>query len=191
MFWGYIRLFRSLSVLQHLVVFLTTFAIPVSFELIQGWQNTGFCLSCVSLGKLALYFGWYQVAMLVITSATKQDRAKVEEKLDRVLSELTNSISQISEEHQRQITGMQDQARDLREWVRNIDRAMRNELGIDLPSPTVSLRASFRAGAPTFSANVTVSGLRGRRARLLRWVRRQARNLRRWARKTLVDWEQG
>ena len=191
MFWAYIRLFRSLSVLQHLVVFLTTFAIPVSFELVQGWQNTGFCPSCANWGKLALYFGWYQVAMLVIASASKQDRARVEEKLDRVFSELTDSISQIREEHQRQMTGMQDRVRDLRDWVRNIDRSMRDELGVDLPPPTVSLRASFRAGAPTFSANVTVSGPAGRRARLLRWVRRQACNLRRWARKTLVDWEQG
>ena len=191
MFCGYIRLFKSLTALQHLVVFLTTFAIPVSFELVQGWQNTGFCLSCVNWGKLALYFGWYQVAMLVIASATKQDRARVEEKLDRVSSELTDSISRISEEHQQEMTGMQDRVRDLRDWVRNIDRSMRDELGIDLPPPTVSLRASARAGAPTFSANLTVSGPAGRRARLLLWVRRQTLNLRRWARKVLVDWQEG
>ena len=191
MFWGYIRLFRSLSVLQHLVVLLTTFAIPVSFELVQDWQNTGFCLSCVNWGKLALYFGWYQVAMLVIASATKQDRDRLEEKLDRVSSELTDSISQTSEEHQRQMAGMQDRVHDLREWVSNIDRAMRDELGVALPPPTVSLRANIRSGVPTFSANLTVRGPAGQRARLLRWVRRQARNVRRWVRKTLVDWEAG
>ena len=190
MFWEYIRLFRSLSALQHIAVFLTTFAIPISFELVQGWQNTGFCLSCVSWGKLALYFGWYQVAMLVIALASKQARARVEEKFDRVSSELTGNISQISEEHQRQLTDMQDRVGDLREWVRSIDRAMRHEFGVDLPPPTVSLRASIRAGAPTVSANATVSGPAGRRARLIRWVRRQARKLRRWARKILVDWKE-
>ena len=107
MVWGYIRFFKSLTIPQHVVVLLTTFAIPVSFELVQGWQDTGFCPSCVSLGKLALYFFFYQVAMLVIASATKHDRARVEEKLDRVSSELTHSISQTSEEHQRLIGGIQ------------------------------------------------------------------------------------
>ena len=190
MYWGYIRRFRSLSLLQHVVVFLTTFAIPVSFELVQGWQDTGLCLSCVNLGKLTLYFGWYQVAMLVIASATKQDRARVEEKLDRVFSELTDSISQISAEHQGQVTGIQDRVRDLREWVQNIDRAIRDELGVALPPPTVSLRVSARAGEPRVSANLTVSSPAGRRARLLQWVRGQTRNLRRWARRILVDWEE-
>ncbi len=191
MFWGYIRLFKSLSVLQHLVIFLTTFTIPVSFELVQGWQDTGLCLSCVNLGKLALYFGWYQIAMMVIASTTRQDRARVEEGLDRVSLELTNRIGQVREEHQGQVTGMQDRVSDLREWVRNIDRAMRNELGVDLLPPTVSLRASARAGGPIVSANVTVSGPAGRRARLVRWARGQVRNLKRWSRKVLVDWEEG
>ena len=66
MFCGYIRILKSLSVLEHLVVLLTTFAIPVSFEMVQGWRDIGLCLSCVSWGELALYFGWYQIAMLVL-----------------------------------------------------------------------------------------------------------------------------
>ena len=191
MFWGYIRLFRSLSLLQHVVVFLTTFTIPVSFELVQGWQDTGLCLSCVSLSKLTLYFGWYQIAMLVIASVTKHDRARVEEKLDRVFSELTGRISQTSAEHQGQMTGIQDRLRDIREWVQNIDRAMRDELGVALPPPTVSLRASIRAGEPRVSANATVGSPMGRGARLLRWLKGQARNLQRWTRRILVDWEEG
>ena len=148
MFWGYIRLSKSLLFRQHLVVFLTTFAIPVTFELVQGWQETGLCLSCVNLGKLALYFGWYQIAMLVIASSTRQDKARVEEKLDRVSSELTEIAKEISEEHQKQMTGIQDRVSDLREWVRNIDRAMRDELGVDLPPPKVSLRGSLSPNPP-------------------------------------------
>ena len=190
MFWPYIRLFRNLSVLQHLVIFLTTFMIPVSFELEQGWQDAGICLSCVNWGKLALYFGWYQIAMLVIALATRRDRARVEERLDRMFSELTDRIGQLSEEHEREMTGIQGSVHDLREWVRDIRRTLCDELGVDLPPLTHSLRASFHAGTPTFSANATVDSPAGWRARLLRWIKRQARNLRRWVHKMFVDWEE-
>ena len=190
MFWAYIRLSRSLSVLQHLVIFLTTFTIPVSFEVAQGWQDTGLCLSCVNWGKLALYFGWYQIAMLIIALATRRDRARVEERLDRMFTKLTDSVSQLSEEHQRQMTGIEDRVGDLRNWVRDARCAVRDELGVDLPPLTHSIRASARSGAPTGSATLTVRGSAGRRARLLRWLKRQSRNLRRWAHKILVDWEE-
>ena len=190
MFWAYIRLFRSLSVLQHLVIFLTTFTIPVSFEVVQGWQDTGLCLSCVNWGKLALYFGWYQIAMLVIALATRRDRARVEERLDRMFSELTDSVSQLSEEHQRQMAGIEDRMGDLRNWVRDTRRAVRDELGVDLPPLTHSLRASGRADAPAGSVKITVVNSAGWRARLLRWIKYQARNLRRWARRIFVDWEE-
>ena len=190
MFWPYIRLFRNLSVLQHLVIFLTTFTIPVSFEVVQGWQDTGLCLSCVNWGKLALYFGWYQIAMLVIALATRRDRARVEERLDRMFSELTDSVSQLSEEHQRQMTGIEDRVGDLRNWVRDTRRAVRDELGVDLPPLTRSIRASLRGGGATGGFNLTVSSPSGRRARLFRWIKRQARNLRRWVHKMFVDWEE-
>ena len=62
----YIRLFKGLNPIQHVVIFLTTFAAPVSFELVQGMLATGLCLSCVNAGKLALYFAWYQIAMVVM-----------------------------------------------------------------------------------------------------------------------------
>ena len=190
MFWGYIRLFRSLPALQRLAIFLTTFMIPVSFELVQGWQDAGLCLSCVNWGRLALYFVWYQIAMLIIALAIRQDRARVEERLDRTFTELTDRISELSEENQRRMTGIEDRVGDLREWVRNIDSAMRDQLGADLPARAVSIRASASLGAATGSATLTVSGPTGRRARLSRWLRRQPLNLRRWARKVFVDWEE-
>ena len=191
MFWPYIRLFRNLSVLQHVVVFLTTFMIPVSFELEQGWQDAGICLSCVNWGKLALYFGWYQIAMLVIALATRRDRARVEERLDRMFSELTDSVSQLSEEHQRQMTGIEDRVRDLQGWVQDIRSALCNELGVDLPPLAVSARGvSFHFEVPPASGTVTAGRAEGWRPYLLRWIKRQARNLRRWARRIFVDWEE-
>ena len=174
MYWGYIRLVRSLSALQHLVVFLTTFAIPVSFEVVQGWQDTGLCLSCVNWGQLALYFGWYQTAMLVIASATRRDKARAKERLDRMFSELSNRIRQLSEEHLRQMTGVQDRVSDLQDWTRDFRRALSDELGVDLPPLSHSVRANFRAGAPTLRANVTVDSPTGWAASLSRWVGRQA-----------------
>ena len=161
MFWAYIRLFRSLSSLQHLVVFLTTFTIPASFEVVQGWQDAGICLSCVNWGKLALYFGWYQIAMLVIALATRRDRARVEERLDRMFSELTDRIGQLSEEHEREMTGIQGSVHDLRDWALDIRRAIRDELGVDVPPPPVSLRASFHFDVPQAGVTLNVRSRNG------------------------------
>ena len=183
-----IRCFRSLSVLHHLAIFVSSVAISVSFEIVKGWQATGFCLSCVNLWQLALYVVWYFFAMVVIASVTRQDRIRVEARIDREVLELTDSISQLREEHQGDITGIQDRVGDLRDWVGHIDRAMRDELGVDLPPPTVSVRATFRSGAPTMSVNATTSGPVGRRAQLLFQAKRHALNLRRWIWRIFVDW---
>ena len=192
MYRWYIRRFKSLPRLQHIVVFLTTFTIPVSFELVQSWQDTGFCLSCLNWGELVLYVVFYQIAMLLIASATMRDRARVEERLDRVYCELNNHIAKISEEHQRQMTGIEDRVGDLREWVRNIDSAMRDQLGADLPARAVSARgASFHFDVPEASITKTDRSPSGWRPRLLRWINRQARNIRRWAHKIIVDLEEG
>ena len=63
--------------------------------------------------------------MFLIASATKQDRARVEEKLDRLSSAFSESISRIREEHQRQMTGMDGRVGDLSDWARNTVRSMR------------------------------------------------------------------
>ena len=191
MFWAYIRLFRSLSALQHLVVFLTTFTIPASFEVVQGWQDTEICLSCVNWGKLALYFGWYQIAMLVIALATRRDRDRVEKGLEQTFSNLTDRIDQLSEEHQRRMMGIEDRVRDLQDWVQDIRSALCNELGVDLPPLAVSAwGVSFHFEVPPASGTVTAGRAEGWRPCLLHWIKRQARNLRRWARRIFVNWEE-
>ena len=191
MIWAYIRRAGSMSLLQHVVVFLTTFAIPVSLELAQGWQQTSFCPSCVNMGKLVLYFGWYQIAMLVIASVTQQDRARWKEELNRVYAELAESNAEIRETHQRQLGGIQDRLGDLREQVRNIDRAMRDELGVDLPPARISLRGSAQVGEMTARANLTVISRGGRGARLIGWIKGRIHKLHRWAWRILVDWKGG
>ena len=188
MYRWYIRCCWSLSSPQHIVVFLTTFMIPVSFELVQGWQSTGFCLSCVNWGKLALYLIFYQIAMLLIAVVTRQDSAIMEERLSQMSSELTDCVSQLREGHQRQITGIEDRVGDLRNWVRDTRHAMRDELGVDLPPLTHSIRATLSGGGATGGLGLTVSSTSGWRARLLSWVKRQLRNARRWVHRLFVDW---
>ena len=190
MFWVYIRLVRGLPMGHHLVVLVSTLAIPVGFELVRGLQDTGPCLSCVNWGELALYGVFYQIAMLLMASATRHDRTRVEKRLDRTFSELTDRIDQLSEEQQRQITGIEDRVGDLREWVRDLRRALSDELGVALPTLAVSARMTTHVGAITVSINATADDPVDWRPRIVGWVKRQARNIRRWTRKILVDLEE-
>ena len=176
MFWSYIRLFATLDKFQHLAVLITTFVIPASFEIYQGWEETGFYLKSVNWGRLALYFGWYQIAMLLIALATKRDRDRTKESLERVFSELRGRVDHLNQEYQEQMTGTQDSLRDLEVWVRNIHRALSEQLAVDLPGRSVQLRASFTFGVPTASATVSAVDRAGWILRLLRWGRRQARS---------------
>lgn len=189
MYWLFIRCFKSLSKPQHAIC-IFPIAISAIFELTQSWQASGLCLSCVNMMELALYMVWYPSAVVVIGVVTRADRTRVDERIDQVSSELDDGINQLREEHQRSVAGIQDRVNDIRDWVQNIDRAMREELGVDLPPPTVSLRAKFRSGVPTMNASVTADGPASRRARLQVWIKHQTRNLRRWLRKVLVDWEE-
>ena len=186
MFWSYIRIFATLDKFQHLAVYITTFAIPVCFEIYDGWRDSEFCLSCVNWGRVALYFAWYQIAMLLIGVATKRDRAIAKESLDRVFSELRGRVDQLNQEYQEQMTGTRDSLRDLEVWVRNIHQALSEQLAVDLPGRSVQLRATFTFGVPTASATVSVVDRAGRILRLLRWGRRQARNYARRVYKIVV-----
>ena len=121
------RLFMSLTVLERLVIFISIVVVPAFIEFVQGWQATGFCPSCVSWITLASLIAWYVVAALLIAWATKQDRTKVDARIDREATERTASISQLSEDHRRKMAGLQNQVADLHSWVRIIDRAMREE----------------------------------------------------------------
>lgn len=135
--------FKSLTRLQHIAIIISTFAIPVSFRLIQGLQATGFCLSCVNMGELTLYVVWYVIAVIVIAFATRDDRTRVYARIDRVSSELVNNLNQVKEEHQRGIQEIQERTDDIRLWVQNIDRAIREEFGVDVPIPASRIRYHY------------------------------------------------
>ena len=190
MLFSYIRLFKSLPRLQHLVIFLTTFAAPISFELVQGLIATGLCLSCVNAGRLALYFVWYQIAMLVIAASTRADRTRVEVSLTQIYSELDEGIRQLGEENKREITSIQDRVGDIDNTLSDLRYALEEELGVKLPGRRHSVRAgsiSHHWSLPI--PEVTVGRSPYRMARLRSWVKRQA--LRFWilTRKLVWDWD--
>ncbi len=187
MLWEYIRLVRILTWLERIVVFLTTFVIPGSIQLWQGWRNTGYCPSCLDWGEAALYFVWSQVAMLIIAWSTKQVRARVNRELEWRFSELNESIDHVSEEHQRGMTGIRGQVDDLRDWVRELHRTLSDELGVELPRLTHTVSFSASSGPSEVSFDVRVDSVK-RRTRLLRWLKRQPGNLRRWIVKVFWDW---
>ena len=171
---------------QHLAVFITTLAIPVCFEIYDGWRDSGFCLSCVNWGRVALYFAWYQIAMLLIGLATKRDKTIAQESLNRVFSELREKVDQLNQEYQEQMTGTRDSLRDLEDWLRNIHRALSEQLAVDLPGRRISLRGSATFGSATASATLTVDNRAGQVLRLLRWSKSLAPNLRKWACRIVV-----
>ncbi len=92
MYRWYMRRFCSLNKHLHVAVLLSTLVIPVFLQVFQGWRDTGFCPRCVIWSELALYVVFYQIAMLLLASATRQDRARVEEGLERTSSALTDRI---------------------------------------------------------------------------------------------------
>ena len=188
MFWVYVRLSQNLSGPAHVAVFLTTFVAPVALDVTQGWLSTGFCPPCVHLGTLFVYLALYQVAMVVIASATKQDRSRLTTALEKVSLEASEAINQVKKAHDQQLVGLQDRIGDLRDWSENIDRVLRDELGVTPPPRRVSLRGSACLGGLTAEATLSVTNPPGLKRRLVRWARRQPHNLIRWSRKVLWDW---
>ena len=182
MYHGSRRLIMTLSVHWHRAVLFTILLVPVVVEGFRGWQKTGICLSCVNWVVLALYLIVYLIAVLLIASATRQDKERVEEEIRRRTSKLTRRIDQLSEDHQEQVTRIQDYAKVVHHWARDTKGILNDELGLDLPPLPVSAWANIRSGESTVSAEGTASSPAG----LLNWVKCQARNLQRWAQKTFV-----
>ena len=129
---GYIRLFGNLTLRKHIVILLTTFGVPISVELVQGLIATGFCGSCVHFGWLALYFGWYQIAMLLFAWSEGEERATEDAKLTQIATSLSHRIDHIREEQRRDIAGLLSQMSSLDDWVTKIHQTL-SEQGIDLP----------------------------------------------------------
>ena len=109
---------------------------------------------------------------------------------DGRFSELNERIDHVSEEHQRRMPGFEGQVDDLRDWVRELHRALSDELGVDLPHLAHSVSANFAGGAAEFRVSTVVTdGVSvNRSTRLLHWLNRQPGNLRRWILKVFSDW---
>lgn len=129
------------------------------------------------------------IVLLLTAWVRNADRSSAKDYVDQKVDSLTDRIELQGEEFRRITTGQEDRINDLREWLRNIDRAMREELGIDLSPPTVSLRLSARAGSPTASANLTVIPPANKIVRIRFWIKNQVLRLWKLAYKWVWDWD--
>ena len=177
----YIRLFRGLNRLQHAAIFLTTFALPVSFEVVPNVFLTGVCLSCVNGGEFALYVVWYQIAMVVIALSTRADRIRLEEDLARISSELKDRINKCEEDNQLALKGINDRTSDINWWVGALRESLEEHLGIKLPGPRISVRVDpigYSYSVQMAKPSVTPSPYL--MVRLRSSIRRQGSRFRKW-----------
>ena len=74
----------------------------------------------------------------IIARSSSVDENKVNNRLHRMSSELNDGISNLRRDQEREIARTQTHVRDLQNWLEHIDRALREQLDIELPSPGLS-----------------------------------------------------
>ena len=177
---------KSLTPLVHVTIFVTVFGVPASFEMYQGWQSTGLCLSCVDWVKATLYLAWYFVAVVVTGLAMRVDRSRLEARFDRSRETLGAEISRIREKMREESFEVGDQVSDLKHQVDYLDGAVRavfEKLEMDLPPmplyarsrATLRVRVKNRKSRATLINNASkmamfFSKIRRTALRFLRWV---------------------
>ena len=189
MFCKYIRLFRSLTVLERTVILLMTVVVPVSFDLLQGLIATGPCLSCLNYWRLALYILWYPIAALVIAASTQADRTRVEVRHIQSYRELDGRIHEVVEELDRENKRTQSHTGNLNAWVSDLHQALEDELKTNLPGPRYSLGEANHC-FPALSSEVIVQRRTadppGKMVRLCLSTKRQAIRFGIWFYRTVI-----
>ena len=190
MYLKYKQLWNNLTRLQRVVIFLTTFAGPMSFDLAQGLYATGLCGSCVNYGMLIVYVVWWQLAMLVISISTLEDNTKVANKFKKISSEFSEGIDQLSEDLEEMIMVNRDRLGDLNNWASNVRGVVLEELRVDLPAVPVTLRAKgLNFGFTTSEATLNVSKPSSRLLRIRGWIWRRLLFCRRLIHKVFYNWD--
>ena len=174
MYLKYKKLWNNLTRLQHSVIFLTTLAGPIAFELVQGLYATGLCLSCVNYGMLIVYVVWWQLAMLVISISTMEETAEVQEKLEEISATFNDGIERLRADYERKITRNQDSIDNLTRWAGDVRRVVLDASGVDIPAVPVTLRGDgdgarikVSVSSPTLCAPASTSRI----LRLRNWLR--------------------
>ena len=163
------RLVRGLSRRQFAMIIITIFISALIFSVLPSWITGGHVWVAV------IYICWIPVVILSVASMLEEDRSKAEQSVDRKLTILSTEVQRLKDEHSRTTAGLKDQMTE----TDSIMRSTFEKIGVVLPRRTISLRASFSAGAAQMSATLTVVNQK-RMARLRHWARRHAVRFWRW-----------
>ena len=189
-----LQLFTSLSRPQHLAIALPTLMAPLLLDALLNMRSSGLCLSCVDFVKVLTHIGLYFAATMSVAAAIWKDRTRVDAMVSQTRSELNSSIHHARGEIEGRIDGLGTEISTITQRMNNIERAMREELGIPLP---VQIRANIPGPGGHLEPGVTKVGdvtpesMWGKFSR--GWVN-SVHRLGRWSRKIVLKWygdEQG
>ena len=174
----YYRLSKSLNGPTHAMVLLATLISPLAFDLLQGLNNTGWCWhwSCVEWARVFFHVGMWLATIAVIAWARRLDKSSVEEQLARVSSSLSSSISQLREDHERELSGNQSRVEDLHDGLNVLREAIEEQSDMKLPRLPARIRGTISSGIPEMNVCLRTSPPDGWVARLryfsnLLWLR--------------------
>ena len=143
-------------------IVIGTFLIPLFFELIDIWG----ILQHVSVNAIVTL-----ILLWVVGKSSSVDETKMEKKLKRVTSDFSGQINELREDHGRMIARTQTHMRDLQNWLWHIDKALREQVDLELPSPGFSaegVRWNFETATP--DVTLTQKPLRRFRAWFRYWI---------------------
>ena len=183
-----LQLFTSLSRPQHLAIALSLLVAPLVLDALLNMRSSGLCLSCVDFVKVITHIGLYVAATISIAAATWEDRTRVDAMVSQTRSEFKSSIHRVRGEIEGRIDGLGTEISIVTQRTNNIERAMREELGIAL---RVQIRANFPGAAGHPNAGVTKVGdvtPESMWGKFSRGCVNSAHRLRRWSRKIVLKW---
>lgn len=170
--------------IERIAIFLTTVVLPILVELGFGLITIGWCGDCVNFPRGAVYFALFPIALAVIALASYVNWSKVKKRLDEESSQIEDSVSQLREEHELKITGIQVHSGDLQTWMTNMHLTLQEQYGIELPPYGVTAGGSgFHFSVPELpESGITSSPAKPPNwlTRLCFWFGRQLARFRDW-----------
>ena len=134
----YFRLLSRLNRVAKIAILSSTLIFPIILKILDLWPATGPCPACEAGAWLAVHIVMTLTLLGIIARSSSVDENKVNNRLHRMSSELNDGISNLRRDQEREIARTQTHVRDLQNWLEHIDRALREQLDIELPSPGLS-----------------------------------------------------
>ena len=162
--------FANLS-LRHYLMIAVTIVVPVVVPTVMGYFPIE-CLWVRVLVDVGVILVWSVFVVVVVSRLVQREVSEASQSVADRVDPVAEQVRVLGEEHDNSIRNLGLQVEDLESRA----QLALQSLGAELPPKTVNLRASFRAGSPTMSATLSVSG-GSRRARIrarFRRVRRRA-----------------